>query len=547
MLLFVSVLALWSSCSKNEALEDIEIPTPINPSDDDKDDQFMVVCEHVSEVANSVVVYYNNSKTIAEMEKHLDEIKKIKYVENAYASGTGLFVEIKDYGMICYYFAPNTNSYHQGKSRQFSKKRITREQPKYQYPSHVSLYSKSIAIINQAYRDEVMSEAKNCMSDTRNLFGMFGYDVSPVVIEPDVDFFQNGIFDYDIVFLQTHGGYNKEKNLYYFLTSEAITETANLDPEKAYSYKDIPRDKVFISARKETRNGREMTVWYAVVTDRWISESSRFFPNPNNTVVFNGMCLSMCGPNPETRDSISYHVAKIFTDKGAGVYLGYDESNSVGHLAGSLFLHKLFSGMSIERAYEDLPFELRHDYEEDYDDNNNLVRSYWADLILYPNPKDISYIRKAQINDPFFDVKYSDQSTENELKVILQQKAYYSYVDVDDDYYYLSTLIPQSSPVRYGFVLSETDQIKDAVEVCRLGVRDNGFEQYMTGEKSYSLHCEYTLTGEKIKPETTYYYWPYFYDGEEYYTGQRNSFRTRSINLNGKSEGGLPDVPGTDL
>ncbi|MBR7031208.1 MAG: hypothetical protein IKI06_08250, partial [Prevotella sp.] len=110
MLLFVLAVSLWSSCSKSDDFEGPkEEPTPTTPTtppDGNKEDPFMVVCEHVCDVANKVAQYHKASKSIAEMAQHIDEIKQIEYVEDVYTTNTTMFVNIKDYGVITYSYFP---------------------------------------------------------------------------------------------------------------------------------------------------------------------------------------------------------------------------------------------------------------------------------------------------------------------------------------------------------------------------------------------------------------------------------------------------------
>ena len=105
MSLFAALLALGASCHS---------PIDVDQTDDNPEtDPYMTVCEHVADVANAVDVYFDQSKSIEELRLHLDDIKKIPYVEDAYTTSTTLFVKIKDYGKIHYSFypAPETFSF----------------------------------------------------------------------------------------------------------------------------------------------------------------------------------------------------------------------------------------------------------------------------------------------------------------------------------------------------------------------------------------------------------------------------------------------------
>ncbi len=547
MSLFAALMATWSSCSKSSDV--------VDPNDNPPTDPYMEVCQHVADVANAVKVFYDKSENLAEMAEYIDEIKNLPYVEDAYASGCELFVRIKDYGKISYSFFPKLSKneekelYHAIVN---NKKRLRASQ---QHVSQPNMIEPKIAFVSQVQFDESegIPYQQERLSDTREMFDIFGFNVPDVgLIAPTVDFFQNGLFEYDIVYLITHGGFDKYDGTHAWLTSEGLNNAVhheNYKGEDFYTYKEVSPDLVYYTTHKEVRDGKIEDCVYAVVTEKWIKESDKFFTNQGSAIVFNGCCLSMCGPNPEGeenpdwKDSISSSVAKIFTEKGAGVYFGYDESNYVGVAAGVTFLHKLFSGMSVERAYEDLPFELRH---------NCIVDSYfwglyknrtWADLIPYYN-KNYPNFGNYCIWSPFFNIKHDYQVSDKDY-VVLSGNAYYSNTyynyseEKDDITIELSNRIPNDSPVRYGFYISETPSLTDAIKVCQLGAACyEGFEQVEYNDKYYNVSFKYQIPEEQLKSSTRYYYWAYFFDGKEYYYSEMFSFTPRTV---------IPDIPGTDF
>lgn len=553
MLLFVALLATWSSCSKSDDNE-IVGPTPVNPTPNtpdtptpsEPDDPYMTVCEHVAEVAKNVDFYYDQCHSMAELNKYLEDIKKIEYVEDAYSTSNTLFVRIKDYGRIAYSYFPKKNSSETSQARHSIMKKLKKQIKANQNTSHPTLSTPKIAIASQVQFDEDVSDREAFIDFTRDMFELFNFDVSKNVIAPKVDFFNDQIFDYDIVYLLTHGGYDPVQGDHFFLTSEYPNENNHeLNGKDLYEsqYKNISTDEVFWDKHEEIRRGQTISLWYAVVSENWIKNSNKHFKNQNNAIVFNGCCLSLCGPNPETKDSISNQVAEIFIDKGAGIYMGYDESNFVGDFAGVFFLHKLFSGMSIERAYEDLPYILKHDFNTEVDEKGKK-RSYWADLKLYPPNSNFS---KTCIWSPFFNIESSYYVSSNKDGIKLSGNAYYS-----DTYFpkygtkTVSSIISNNSPIRYGFYISENQNLKDAKEICQLGVGSDGFNQYGYDGEYYWVSFDYSIADNQVKPKTNYNYWAYFFDGKDYYFSDMGTF-TSPAKSNSSGSGELPNVPGSDL
>lgn len=555
MLLFVALLATWSSCSKSDDNE-IVGPTPVNPTPNtpdtptpsEPDDPYMTVCEHVAEVAKNVDVYYFKSNTLGEMEKYLDEIKSIQYVEDAYASGSELFVRIKDYGKISYSFFPQPIKMEMDDPLLAMAKQSKRRLAPGQFKSHQELGIKKIAFVSQLLNDEKFNSDNDIMLSNQKYFKDLGFDV-PKVIEPDVDFFKNGIFAYDFVLLDTHGGFDKNEVTHSFLTSEQPSNTSGLDPEYIYTYKDIPTTQVYFTNHKEKRNEIEVGLWYAMVTEHWINSSTNSFTNQGKAIVFNTACHSMQGVGTNSVDSIGYSVGAVFMHKGAGAYFGYDESNSVGTMAGTALLYKLLCGMTLDNAYKDLPFDLLHELRKKDDTHN---RDYWSDLAVNYDPVNPD-IKSSCLLNPLYLLPMEYQLSNNgELTGVLKAKANYIYVNY---YEYLKegelvgrwesfTDIPNYLPIRYGFYVSETKDIDDARQLCSLSIGSTSSNSSITNERNI-VSFQHLLSDANLKPQTTYFYWAYFYDGKDYYFSDMDSFKTPAKTSSGSGE--LPNVPGSDL
>jgi len=555
LLLIAAVLSVgFTSCNKNDNDDNLgkEDPPIVKPSDD----PFMEVCQHVVEVAKSVDVFYDKCHSMEELNKHLEDIKKIDNVEDVYSTSTTMYVKIKDYGRISFSFYPTAEPVSRTqKAYQESLKSTTPHRVASQVELLPYMGNKMIAFVSQTQKNEKDIFGNTAIEDTRKLFKEYGYNVSPRVIAPNVNFFKEGIFDYDIVFLNTHGDYDPKLNLHEFMTSEEPDETNHdLTSETLFKYKNLSTDLVHFDYHYEIRNGVKKKIWYAVVSEKWIDKSTKQFSNYKKAIVMNTACHSMQGPIPETIDSISYNVAKIFTDRGAGAYFGYDEANVIGVYSGLILLRKLLTGVSLDNAYQSLPFNGRHEYCE-------VAPEYWADLKVYYNPTNMD-IKQMRLHNPFENMTPEDTSTDDELKVTLMQKAHFFYDEcyvwrdksrTEGDFVYLENWdLPKDNPYRYGFFLSENENLQDAKVVNSEKI---GTDRCFATNKN-KAYFEYTLSSSPLapasfalKPDTRYYYWPYFYDGLDYYVGDSNTFTTRKMKdtVDNDGEGELPDVPGTDL
>ena len=562
MLLFVALLATWTSCSKSDDIEANDPkpvnPTPTNPTDktDPTDDPYMVVCEHAAEVANKVSDFYDKSETLTDMEKYIGDIKKIEYVEDAYVSGYEMFVKIKDYGKMSYSFFPQPLSEQNSKAHIIVKRNRKLLTQNF-YSAHPILKTPKIAFVSQTQNDESWDYTNEWINNTLIMYSAYpDFSVEPTVIEPDVAFFQEGIFDYDLVLLVTHGNYDSESKLHSFLTSESvkISET-RLNAKHFIKYKGVPTDEVYYTFHREKRYGIKIPILYAVVTEKWIKHSPKDFVNKGKAVVFNAACNSMQGPVPNTEDSVSYSVSKIFYKKGAAAYFGYDETAWDGTYAGLIFMNRLLSGESIENAYKDIPFNLAHNYR---DKDGDHLSNYWSDLIEAYNPQFPS-IKQSRLYNSFH-ISYDDTSSDDELIISLNANTTYlndMYITYNNDKQHKFDwlkVFPKNSPIYYGFYLSRTSNLKDAEQVCLLTEGSEGFSyEAPLVSFNYTLTYKPLVHGCMIEPETTYYYWAYFYDGHDYYLSDMDSFTTGSLKDTGNSgtntsgQGNLPNVPGSDF
>lgn len=556
MLLFVALLATWSSCSKSDDNE-IVGPTPVNPTPNtpdtptpsEPDDPYMTVCEHVAEVAKNVDFYYDQCHSMAELNKYLEDIKKIEYVEDAYTTNTTMFVKIKDYGKITYSFYPERKSsisrYNIDKKYrrvQASHKKIANHKKTLPKNNH-QLGSVKICIAIQEKNDDKFDFLDDVSDLMYDMFDSNGFQVS--YEDPTVDFYCNNIFEYDIVYLDTHGCYDPDTGLHWWLTIEEPDNTNRLDPNDLYKYKDIPKDQVIFNRHLEIRNGSEQSCWYAMVSEKWVDSSNKSFKNSGNAILFNGACQSMMGNGVEM-DSINYSAARIYQLKGAGLYLGYDQSNDVCDYAATNFFIRLISGMSIEKAYKDIPFDLIHNLKKEKDGKGNVINTYWADLTPLYDPIANPNIKESHITKPTL-MEYKKDSYDNGFSITLSASSplyinYWNHFTNYDSYLDFS-----KHSLYYGFIWGETNDIEKAniISSSLVDTEECSFKNNMVSF-TYTLNYKLGTLGNMILPETTYYYWAYSFDGKDYNISNYGSFTTPKFQNNSGS-GELPNVPGSDL
>lgn len=553
VLKFVALLALamplaLASCSSSSDSD----------SDDDEewgedyDPEYVKVCEHVANAANIISDIYADCNSIGELSEFEDEIRNIRYVEDVRFSNTTMFVDIRDYGTIMYCFFPEVDidsKEFDAQAEMIRSYAATRADD----TAHPVLKLDSAVVVNQQFNDEGRQYCKDISDITKQMLSGCGIKCNQNN-HPKIDFFQNEMFEYDIVFLITHGFWDDVQKIHWLLTGEKVSaeEEQKIRASQLYKYKDIPRDEVSIGTVKEWHNGKKIDVTYLSVSEKYIDASQKEFNKKGKTIFFNVACQSMMGGIIEKPDwnRRSRSLAEILKNRGVGFYLGYDESNWIGQWAGLYFFGRMASGMSLRNAYESLPEKCLHNFDEDDSLYYYIVeekrsekghREWVADLLPFYSEYN-TQIASSRLTGPVVE-GYKDDSNDKQFSFIIQAKSpllaelFTNYKSaVEDDY--INNF--KYDKFRYGFEYGTTKDFSDAVKTESMAV--NTPNCTLSGNK---VKFSQTLTNDELKPLTTYYYRAFFYDGYDYYYSDYDSFTTNSLPVDGNTQ--LPNVPGSDF
>ena len=468
--------------------------------------------ERVTKVAGEVLL---QCKSPADAKDILDEIRTLDAVEKVWADNQAVFVKIRNFGTIPYIF-PLKDKNLNPDGFKTEVKQVTQSRAKElesDLHSHIDL--KKVCIVNQQYKDENREFVNGIVGYTNYILDKANFKDIKINNSPSIDFFRNDIFGYDIIFVITHGVYDDGQH--WLLTSDEHWNSISGWVSNSWLkfWNDYSADEISIGSVKEKRDGKEEWVYYTMVSETFIANSDKSFTHYGNAILFLTACESLMG-----EDGVDYSMADKLISKGLGCYLGYDESNELGKYGGLLFLGRLASGMSIEQAYLTLPPVIVNDECEEKDDNGNVTRQWTAHLECYSDGFD----QNTCITHPLLNESGMDLSGDNGKRTLKATQYLYdpniagSFLDklMNEFYYNIN-----SSPFRYGFYLSETKDVKDAYILNKLKVGDPGSEY--DGE---IVSFEADLNNEDLKPETTYYFWAFFFDGKNYCLSDRGEFTT---------------------
>lgn len=445
------------------------------------------VAEDIASVSAEIAPIYAQCNSTEEIYQNLSTILNVSGVENAWTDNQSLFVKIRNWGIMSFSYPPeddeddieNLSTY----SKQFS---INKAQ------SQTSEYK--ACIVNQMANDEKRTRPAKAASSIQQKFDKMGIKSTPYN-KPLPSFFQNEIFEYDLVFLMTHGEYDG-KNHWLFTGEELMCSgeaktVKKKDFQKLDSIalnlfnKKYPKhsaDKLSLGWVKEKRNGVIVLVWYTMISEHYIAAAKRNYNNMD-AVVFNLSCQSLKGGNG---------FGNTFLRKGAKGYLGYTETNSIGAEGGEWFFNNLLNGKSAYGAIKTIPPKWCSQTRKDGTKPQLLLLSQKNDAYNY-HITDVITLPAEQQDD--------------------------SGVKLNAQYKILDPYSEGSKGNRYGFIYSESSNPN-----TNNGKIIGGNLDYNT--QSHIVGLEGIIKNNELTPNTTYYYRAFMNDGYSDCLGEVKSFTT---------------------
>lgn len=468
------------------------------------------VKQNVNNIYSTTAPIFEQCSTIEEMEGHIDEIKKMEGVEDVTRSGTDIIVKVRDWYDIVFTYLDEPEEQNSAFTRGLESqiKTITRQ---IQNTKNDGTPLK-VAIAHHMVNDPRFEGQRNSLIRLKEGILAMGLNVDFIPSEEggnlDLDFYRRRMFDYDIVILTTHGGYNKNSKIHSFLTDTDLGITGyeydicklankiyDVPELKDALYLDI--DDIYIGT---CRTSYFSTGAFIGVTENFIAKSnSKFAEGPH--IVFNGACSSLKGDDILTRshgDKKQYKgsdaVARIFHDKGADIYLGYNNSNYDAGYAAYYYVTALLSGCSHEAALNNIP-ENMHD-EKSY---------YKASLIDVINP-----------DKTLFDFIVKTHTIEKTKDDIINEYTLDGKIEVSG-----STLSLNPVLIRAGFEISTNSDFSDSKKIF--------VDLYEQQENKGNGNILFKTNLTDLKPGKTYYYRAFTYDDVIFNNGETYSFTLPAV------------------
>lgn len=442
---FLLSLLFFIGCSKEEAIDNVD---PDVPEVEVPEEDMEIAIQNLERVQEAMSPLFLASENAEDLALHLDEIKAMEGVEDAWVGedAVTLWIQIEKGGRIAYHY-PIKFSVDESSLLKSSTEIIKKIDTK-------AVENKNVCIINQVSNDFDQQATVVLCELLKNQFESAGFTATVINCEEFTrDFINTKMPQFGVIFLITHGIYENKKH--WLTTGEKLSKWKedliytfgnwfNLD------YFPIAEKRLSIS---ESGIGSQIIEYsYLAVSEDYLEENMNDFSSPNS-ILFNTACHSLEGDSD---------LWLVFKDKKVGAYLGLDDTNSIGVKAGVAFFENMLAGMTVSEAFNTLPASLKN--EKGVHNNKN----YDATLHCLPFDSQITLFDKPEVTDEeAVDLGLSVKWGNKNLGASTYTDLGNSYEDYDYDYLY------NNSPELFEWNGAELNLGKTKYDYAYMDLREN--------------------------------------------------------------------------
>lgn len=396
----VMLFLIIGGCSKNDDTNNQqEIEGPFN---EPTNEQIDVVLSNATRVEQEISIFFKDAETIEDMAKHLNEMKAMENVDDAWQDDDiTISVKIKDGGVLSWCFFPEIeNEDEEGYVKGEQRLKDIKQSPAVNNTrtSDIALCKEKTVCIANALSNEIRVR-NNPFGSIKDWFEENDYKVTTIDGENvNLAFFCKDMPNYGVNILLTHGGYSQDHNTSeykHWLMTGTTYDTDNEELPPFYFYdRDEYRayfpdgrwsfyrewhinDNVRIWFVKELRDFGDFNVPDMKVETGYLAVSETYLKSklscsfPNNSLMFVAACKSLKS-NPD--------LSKVFREKGLGCYFGYD--NTVSSTVAFRGMRELFDIM-LNKAF------IASDAYAKIPNTGKVYEKTGAHLRLYPEGSNI--------------------------------------------------------------------------------------------------------------------------------------------------------------
>lgn len=498
-----------------------------------KDVDINELAQDFANANNTIIPLYLECSSPAELLERLSTIANINGIENMWVDKSSLYVKIKDMEPMTFYYPPSIEpnisdellAQITSSSNTMSRRKVIEE--------HHCINNPKACIVNPLYYDDMFFESKAILNILSSHFEEMGI-TTDIIKSPTPDFYDNDMFNYDLLFIITHGNYDYKSNKHWlFVGEELVRSLADFIDIRKEDAKDIlntrgnyrcSKKNIRYSWDIEKRNGIPVAILRTSISEDFIKYASGRFDN--NAIVFATACESLMGND---------NLGKIFYGKGASCYIGYNDSNTIGHYGGYFFFSNLMNGRCASSSYKSIPLgacgQDYYEYKRYYENGKYCDNYLYTDSLADSDSRDPNILYEIDNNKYYLilDRSYHPRLImipEDASSCITSPKTLEISAENDSTMCFKGQMnllnnLKIVDSFKYGFQWSTNPDMSEAID----SVADN--KNYDDG--SHYMTWEMTLNMKKLQPNTTYYYRAYMNDGYSNCYGEIKSFKGPEI------------------
>lgn len=465
----------------------------------------------MTKVADSL---FGVCQTAAELERHAEELRAMKDVEYVTFNNDGMTLKMKDALPIDYIYP----QYEDAEDLEAETSRMMEEATRALVTAHNSHNMNSLCIIDELSHSEYFSYVNSWVDTLECEAKSLGMTVKVLPHKLLPSFFISEAFEYDMLLLLSHGGYDEKTGEHTFFTSHEygtrkMLEESWYDQER-YEVKMAGGDgmadnylRLGCIMERHTYSGEtsEEKHYYLGVKDKYIEKLSNGYSGERfgKGIIFSAACKSL-----KDNDNL----ANAFRSKGAACYLGYNETQSVGVKAGCKFFHNLLAGRTIESAFAALPANLCSESWPRKGEATGNARRWTAQLLPRYN-NNVENVRKICARCVYTldaDIAEFESSTPNEDSEESQNVTILTG----------AARLLDATQNTYGFIFGKKADLSDGVKLVELSrYREDGKLEsrlsFDSWENTVTFH--YVFQDGELMDGKSYYYRAYMRDPDGYY------------------------------
>lgn len=378
-LLFIHLL--FAGCSKEEAIDNVD---PDVPDVEISEEEMEIAIQNLERVDQKMQPLFQASENLDDLAQHLDEIKAMEGVEDAWVGEDEmtLWVQIENGGKIFYHY-PMVDVELKTLTM------VSNLEKQLRNMTTIGQTDRSVCIINQTSSDYRFAHIKKECERLRQTFQEKGFKVMDHVVEKEeftVEFLTDEMPKYDVIFMISHGMIQENASTetpFFLITGEQV----QTNEERLYWQELVTKGLAYPGHVDERdAQGRKDTIKYISVNSEYLKRSKEY--KENRSILFNSACCSL-------KEGKS--LWEVLSSRKLGCYLGFDDiiSSSKAINAATDFFGRLFTGITVSKAFNTMPDDLKKNLES----RGEKGKRYSADLHCYPSDCQITLFDKLEITD----------------------------------------------------------------------------------------------------------------------------------------------------